>query len=74
MRLRFVFLGYEIWSLGFVDEPEAEYAESDGSEEGGAELSIGGGSGMCFERDGTPLSPVGEEPWPWETDKFGFQA
>lgn len=56
-RLRFVFLGYEIWSIGFVSEPEAEY---DSSDEGGAELSIGGGSGMCGH--GKPTASSDSKP------------
>lgn len=70
MRLRFVFLRWEICSLELChDQAEIE------AEDGEAELSVGGGSGHNFERDANPLSAVGEEPWPWETDRqFGFQA
>lgn len=70
-----MFLGFEVCSIELVTDDAAvvEYEAN----EGGAELpgGVGGGSGHNFERDANPLSAVGEEPWPWETDRgFGFQA
>lgn len=63
MRWVFRFLGFEIFSVDTI-----EYALIDEDEESPA---IGGGSAHNFERDGSPLDALGEEPW---DNYFGFRG
>ncbi|WP_133054329.1 hypothetical protein [Mycolicibacter kumamotonensis] len=65
MRLRFVVLGREIWSVEF-NRDDADVVECNN------EPTMGGGSGHNFERDCAPISPD-DRYAPWgDRGGFGF--
>lgn len=69
MKLRFVFLGFEVWSLELDSAPEVEAEEAECDVAG-----IGSGSAHNFERDLNPPDAQGEVPWDEYEDRgFGFR-
>lgn len=69
MRLRFVVLGWEVWSLELDGgEPAADEEVEDDA------AGIGSGSAHNFERDLNPPAAQGEVPWSEYEDRgFGFR-